>query len=294
MINISPSSQTTKIYLITNCYGDPNKIYIGKTRNSRRSNHKKTYGKGIIYTEIDEINSLNPKDWKPLECFWIEYFRQLGFDLQNKNKGGGGPQLHTKETISKRLEKIYKPILQYNLNGEFIKEWKSVKHIEESLGYYSIYTCLRSKYNYSNGFIWIRKYENYPTIINVKNRDKIIRTDEFKNKISKANKNKLKPNGFGDIIRKQKIGKLFSDETKLKQSLAKIGIRKSEETKQKMSDSAEYKKTKVLQYTLDGKFVREWGSCIEVIKELGILGVSGVCRGKCKQSGGFVWKYKDK
>ena len=82
----------TKIYLVTNCYGDPNKIYIGKEkypkRRKRLTDHQQTFGKDIIFTYIDEVNSLNSKDWKPLECFWIEYFRQLGFDIQNKNKVG--------------------------------------------------------------------------------------------------------------------------------------------------------------------------------------------------------------
>lgn len=27
----------TKIYLVENCYGDSNKVYIGKTKNSRRT-----------------------------------------------------------------------------------------------------------------------------------------------------------------------------------------------------------------------------------------------------------------
>ena len=36
MINI------TYIYLVENCYGDPNKVYIGKTKNSRKTQHQKT------------------------------------------------------------------------------------------------------------------------------------------------------------------------------------------------------------------------------------------------------------
>ena len=80
----------TKIYLVTNCYCDPNKVYIGKTINSRESNHKKTYGEQIQYTYIDEINSLDRKDWEPLETYWIEQFRAWGFIIVNKRKKGGG------------------------------------------------------------------------------------------------------------------------------------------------------------------------------------------------------------
>jgi hypothetical protein len=89
----------TKIYLVENCYGDPNKVYIGKTRNSRIGPHKRTYGKNITYTIIDRINSLNHKDWKPLESYWIEQFRQWGFELMNINKKGGqGPGIYSEES----------------------------------------------------------------------------------------------------------------------------------------------------------------------------------------------------
>ena len=95
----------TRIYLVENCYNDPNKVYIGKTKDSRFSSHKRTYGKDIIYTYIDEIDSLDKKYWKPLEQYWIEQFRQWGFKIMNKNKGGGGPDFWTldqKESIKGR------------------------------------------------------------------------------------------------------------------------------------------------------------------------------------------------
>jgi len=95
-------NKNTKIYLVTNCYGDHNKIYIGKTKNCRKSRHKKVFGKCIDYIYIDEINSLDKEDWKPIECFWIEYFRFLGFEVLNKNEGGGGPQFQTEESNLKR------------------------------------------------------------------------------------------------------------------------------------------------------------------------------------------------
>lgn len=92
----------TKIYLVENCYGDPNKIYIGKTKNSRIGPHKRTYGKNITYTIIDEIPSLDHKLWKPLESYWIEQFRQWGFELMNINKKGGqGPGIYSEESKQK-------------------------------------------------------------------------------------------------------------------------------------------------------------------------------------------------
>jgi hypothetical protein len=88
----------TKIYLVTNCYNDPNKAYIGKTKNSRKSDHKRKFGDKIEYSEIDEINSLDKKDWEPLETYWINQFKSWGFEVLNKNEGGGGPTIHSEET----------------------------------------------------------------------------------------------------------------------------------------------------------------------------------------------------
>lgn len=101
-----PKGEITQIYLVKNCYNDPNKVYIGKSCGSRKSPHKKTFGTNIVYTYIDSINSLDKKDWKPLESYWIEQFRQWGFEVQNKNEGGGGPpkgrKLRPKDKIWKK------------------------------------------------------------------------------------------------------------------------------------------------------------------------------------------------
>jgi hypothetical protein len=95
----------TYIYLVENCFGNSNWIYIGKTINikDRNYDHRITYGEQIQYSIIDQINSLEHKDWKPLESYWIEQFRQWGFNVLNKNKGGGGPNFHT-EDVKNRLK----------------------------------------------------------------------------------------------------------------------------------------------------------------------------------------------
>jgi hypothetical protein len=93
----------TYIYLVENCYNDPNKVYIGKTKdpNNRKANHKKTYGDSIEYNVIDKIDSLDKVNWKPLESYWIEQFKQWGFNVLNKNSGGGGPLVVSTETKNK-------------------------------------------------------------------------------------------------------------------------------------------------------------------------------------------------
>jgi hypothetical protein len=91
--------EITKIYLIENIEPGTNKVYIGKTIDSRKSAHKSKYGPQIKYTYIDEVNSLSYNDWEPLETYWIEQFKQWGFDVVNKRgKGGSGPEFHKEET----------------------------------------------------------------------------------------------------------------------------------------------------------------------------------------------------
>ncbi len=174
MINIQETSQITKIYLVTNCYGDPNKVYIGKTINSRKYDHIKTYGKYIIYTEIDEIKSLDHKKWSRLETFWIEYFKFLGFDIQNPRKcGGNGPSFQTKEAKEKisinNKGKCSKPIIQYSLDGNFIKEWSNARDASNILGINinSISSCCNNKkIKKTGGYIF--KFKSNPLPSNYK------------------------------------------------------------------------------------------------------------------------------
>ena len=53
-------------------------------------------------------------------------------------------------------EKLSKPVFQFTLDGEFIREWKSCYEVQRKLGYRQSYTnaCCRGKYKQAYGFIW--------------------------------------------------------------------------------------------------------------------------------------------
>jgi hypothetical protein len=199
MINI------TYIYLIENIDNDPYKIYIGKTSNPKKrySAHRHTYGDIITYNIIDNIPTLDQLKWKPIESYWIEQFKQWGFKVVNKNKGGGGIIFHTqenKEKISKRLlgntynkgtkyseeskqklrfsrpnsgpkgklpeqwklnlkvnhPKQWKPIIQYDIMGNIVKEWSSTTEASKQLGIRTntINNCLKGLSKITKGYIW--------------------------------------------------------------------------------------------------------------------------------------------
>ena len=50
----------------------------------------------------------------------------------------------------------------------------------------------------------------------------------------------------------------------------------------------------VLQFTLDGEFIREWPSAMECERNgFDQSNVSACCRGKIKSAYGYIWKYKE-
>ena len=141
-------------------------------------------------------------------------------------------------------------------------------------------------------------------------------SEETKKKLSDSHKGKPSPNK----------GKPMSEEQKKKLSLAHKGKHHSEETKKKMSQnhydcsgenhymfgkhhSEETKKKisetkkgipndkcskKVLQFTLDDEFVREWSSIAECSRN-GYNGanICKCCQGKRKSAYGFKWCYAE-
>jgi hypothetical protein len=89
-----------------------NEKYVGYTTtslNKRLSNHKRVHNDVISINELEEfeLSNQNQKDKIILESYWIEQFRQWGFLLRNKNKGGGGSLSGTitEDTRKKQSEK---------------------------------------------------------------------------------------------------------------------------------------------------------------------------------------------
>lgn len=125
-----------------------------------------------------------------------------------------------------------KPVYQYDLNGSFLKKWNG---IVEASKYYNISisgisNCCRMRIKTSNGFVWRYKKD-------ILNKNKKISKNVFKN-LSKKNK--------------------------------------------------------VLQYSIEGKFIKEW-DCAHTAQEF--LKISGnmiydVCDGQRRTTHGFLWRYK--
>ena len=113
-------------------------------------------------------------------------------------------------------------------------------------------------------------------------------TEESKKKMSESRK------GLFSGEKHPFFGKHHTEESKKKISEKQKGKKLSEETRRKMSKARINGKQskKVLQYTLDDEFVREWSSIAECSRN-GFNGanICYCCQGKRKSAYGFKWCY---
>ncbi len=113
---------------------------------------------------------------------------------------------------------------------------------------------------------------------------------------SEESKKKMSENRSGKCIGEKHpmFGKHHTEESKKKISEKQKGKKLSEETRRKMSKARINGKQskKVLQYTLDGEFVREWLS-IQECERNGFDGanICYCCQGKRKSHKGYKWCY---
>jgi hypothetical protein len=299
----------TRIYLVTNCYGDPNKVYIGKTKDCREYKHQRKYGKNITYDYIDEVYSFDKKDWEPLETFWIEYFKYLGFEIVNKNIGGGGPIKHSEETKLKISSAL-----------------KGSKRSDECKLLMSLSKKGKSK------------PEGFGKKISDANKGNK-HSDERKLASSLSRKGKPKPEGFGERISKFKKGlknpkigiskyksilqydlegnfiqewtstKEASIFFKLtngtsitrclkKKSLSSLNYywvyKENEIINKILIPKGKYNKSNIMQYNLNHDFIKEWNNLTQIKIQLGLnpQSISHNLQLKTKKSQNFIWEYK--
>jgi hypothetical protein len=154
---------------------------------------KKLNQKPII-KELDIAYSL--KEAADLEKYWISQFKTWGFKLTNTTEGGEGalgykhdletvlkmkqiqalkpkkpktPKLSKEEQYLLIAQKLSKSILQYDLNGIFIKKWNSILEAAKAFGCKSstIRHALVDYKRTSNNSFWRYYKDDYPQQINV-------------------------------------------------------------------------------------------------------------------------------
>lgn len=113
--------------------------------------HKKNISKGLG----QGVNNVNYGRKQTPEAILHNSMAKTGQNNPNWGK-------HLKESTREKIKKKNsKPVLQYDLEGNFIKEWESGKIAAQELGlnYTGINNCLRCVRHSSGGFVWVYKDE---------------------------------------------------------------------------------------------------------------------------------------
>lgn len=166
---------------------DPIKCYIGKTFHigSRLNNHLTGRGNTSSFQEalnlygitcftfeilyvreaetIEELNTiLNELERYSINKMKIAFKnRSQEVELYRKKRLKEHLSSLTEEDIRMRANKCKKPIIQYSIEGEFIREWESATDAASfyNINKVNITKCCLGKYKTSIGYIWKYKEE---------------------------------------------------------------------------------------------------------------------------------------
>lgn len=128
-------------------------------------NAMRKHGKdGFIYEIVERC----PQDViNEREKYWIEYYDSYnnGYNLTTGGEGVKNKKLSDKEKLYYQNIAVQrgtnKPILQFDLEGNLLKEWIGAKDIYKQLGFYSssISQCakMKSQFRTAYGYIWLYK-----------------------------------------------------------------------------------------------------------------------------------------
>jgi len=318
------------IYKITN---PKNKVYIGQSINlTQRENDYKS-GKG--FEQIKLYNSIKKYGWKNhkfeiLEECNIEDLNQRERHYQDHYQVlKKGLNLRLTSTINKsgkmsshssklKSQKNSIPILQYDLNGIFIKRWDSLTQAKNTLNIHNINSVLRGRKNQAGGYVWRYDIGEIPLKIKVnpygKSRKPILQYDLNGNLVKRWDYIKLAEDKYGDLssVLKGRTETAYGFKweyeniettplptpTKKNIKFEKITNRENiSKIKNSKSSTKIYKKVKV--WKIDKTFIGEFNSPAETNYVLG-FGESSIlseilscCKRKQQICKGYIFQFSD-
>lgn len=260
--------ETTFIYTLSDKNGDIR--YIGKTNTpkkrlyahiieckSERISHKINWIKSILCKDqrpiIEIVDEVPLSEWEKWETYWIEQFRQWGFNLTNQTSGGHGGRDY-KHTLDSK-DKMRKSKLGTKLSEEHKENISiSVKEKAKENPYYNR--------GLGNSKIILDKDELYQLYI-------------------------------VDNLSMPKISNLLNISEKVVfNNITDYGFTKDKSIWRKQCANGRIPESmSVLQYDKLGNFIKEWNGCSEIYRETGIKAQRS-CSGARKTVGGYIWKYK--
>ena len=168
---------------------------------------------------------------------------------------------------------------EYFTNAIYKYGWDNIKH--EILFYNLLKEDAEQK-----EIELIAKYKSY----NRKYGFNIEKGGSLNKTVSKETREKLRQNATGkkaSLETRKKMSEVHSGK-----NCYWYGKHLSEETKHKLS---EYKKKKINQYTIDGKFIQTHNSMTEIAKQFNVTrqNIYACCSKRRKSACGYIWRYLD-
>lgn len=266
------------------------KVYIGQSVNLKNrkncfTNFKYRYAGNLIDNARSKYNSSEYWDYEILEyCNADEldakeiHYIEL-YDSTDRNKG------YNIEKGGDSDNKI--PIYQIDINTrEIINSYNSLTEVTTNSDYKisSICSCCKQEMVYYKDYIWMYQSDYSDELVKeIQKKAIMIKShycsNETRNKMSEQRKGCNNP----------MYGKHHSEEIKDRIRKKALGRKQSEEQIAK-------KRKAVLQYSLDGVFIKEWESpkMAEIhFKGKKTTAIYKVLEGCKKTAYGFKWKYKD-
>ena len=289
------------------------KVYIGitsKLPQLRWGKNGKGYKSQIFYNAILKYGwdnfehkilytGLSNDDANSKEIELISVYKSNNHKYGYNVSIGGDKSVKGLYDISKNNRHIF----QYDLKGNFIKEWKSINSIKRDLGIENcnIISCCNGRLGYCNNFQW--RYTYYEKLDIAKTRSQKIKESKYKIVYQyDYNGNFLK--SYDSVIETEKDGFGYKNISAccLGKRLSAYGFRWSYIYKEKLDKilspkerNANGTKKSVCQFDLNNNYIATYESAAEADKITGInyKYISKSCLGKVSQTHGYIFKFAD-
>ena len=208
-----------------------------------------------------------------------------------------------------KLNNRYKSVSQYDLNGEFIRTYNSIKEASEICGFSktSISDCCRGIRLFYNNYFWI---------YHVKNEKELIKDllEKYSLKLNTVKRNNKLSKPISQYDLNGKFIKMFEFSTEAQEKYGKsicncasgncksaYGFIWAYKTDKKDLNTEELNKYKsnyfkqVNQYDLNMNYISTFYSIKEAENITGIRdsNITSMLKGRQKTAGGYIWKYVD-